>query len=150
MRSHARTIALSGSAATLAMLVLWIVATFWIIDFIGQRARLDLVQGTVQVLWADVPLGGAPGFYTRPSAEVRPIWWLVLGVMGAPPGVHRIGVPVWMFFLAAGVPTALAWRSVLRLRRRIAAGVCARCGYDRRGLAGSARCPECGAPVLKR
>ena len=43
--------------------------------------------------------------------------------------------------LASGVPAMLLW---FLDRRRFGAGLCARCGYDRRGLAESAKCPECG------
>lgn len=55
------------------------------------------------------------------------------------------GFPYWLA-LAAMVPLPLirfiAWR---RLRRRVANGLCLRCGYDLRASAG--RCPECGSSI---
>ncbi|MCC6322221.1 MAG: hypothetical protein IT438_12380 [Phycisphaerales bacterium] len=55
--------------------------------------------------------------------------------------------PLWFPLLLAAAPTALAWRSELRRRRRERGGKCAKCGYDLAGLArgGGAACPECGA-----
>lgn len=45
------------------------------------------------------------------------------------------GVPWWLLLFAPGVV-----RRALRRRR----GACAACGYDRRGIAAGAVCPECG------
>jgi predicted amidophosphoribosyltransferase len=45
--------------------------------------------------------------------------------------------------LAVAIAFAVSWRSIRVLRR--GPGACAACGYDRRGLAEGALCPECGA-----
>lgn len=70
----------------------------------------------------------------------RGLWrWMDLpGVCGLPP---LIGV----FTIAA---TLTAWRLDVLARRRARIGLCAKCHYDRAGLAASTVCPECGtAPV---
>lgn len=65
--------------------------------------------------------------------------------------------PAWGGLLANAAFWAAAWWAVLagpawfRRWRRAARGVCVRCGYDLRGIAGA--CPECGherSPVTRR
>lgn len=51
-------------------------------------------------------------------------------------------VPIWFLLLATSPPTLLAPRSALRNRLRRFRGLCAACGYDLSGQAGT--CPECG------
>jgi len=64
---------------------------------------------------------------------------------------HRIlGFPRWPLFVILPLLLIAPWRTagVLRQqwreRRRSAAGMCAKCGYDLR--ASPERCPECGTP----
>jgi hypothetical protein len=53
-------------------------------------------------------------------------------------------LPVWIPFLLCAVPTAILSRRDYILTSRARAGRCPKCGYDRRGLAADAKCPECG------
>jgi rubrerythrin len=49
--------------------------------------------------------------------------------------------------LLAGLGAVALWIEDARRRRAaraIAAGLCKKCGYDRRGLPADATCPECG------
>ena len=58
-------------------------------------------------------------------------------------------VPLWVPTLAFAIAPARWWRARRKrasIARRLAAGQCARCGYDLRG--GHARCPECGLVPL--
>jgi hypothetical protein len=53
-------------------------------------------------------------------------------------------VPIWPFALATGGCAFALWHADIRARRRARVGVCIGCGYDRRGIAADATCPECG------
>ena len=53
-----------------------------------------------------------------------------------------IGIPLWMPFLALGIPSFIVWRRVRKPR----VGHCADCGYDLTGNT-SGVCPECGSKV---
>ncbi len=58
---------------------------------------------------------------------------------------HYVSLPLWIPFVAFGVPVAvLMWQD----RRRVRPGQCPRCGYDLRGNV-SGRCPECGTPTSR-
>lgn len=52
------------------------------------------------------------------------------------------GVTLLYPFLLTAVPAGLLWYTD---RRRFGVHACQKCGYDRRGLAADAKCPECGA-----
>lgn len=51
------------------------------------------------------------------------------------------GTSVLYPVLLTSLPAALLWYIE---RRRFGPGLCAKCGYNRRGLAPDAKCPECG------
>ncbi len=65
-------------------------------------------------------------------------------------------IPLWPgFALNTLFYAALAWGLwqlplAIRRRRRRSKGLCVRCGYDLKGLAAGAVCPECGRPALAR
>ena len=76
-------------------------------------------------------------------------WWPAIErwTFASPYGVVNgttVVMPLWMASVPMAAWTALLWRRLLR-RRRV--GACEACGYDRRGLAGDAACPECGGRV---
>ncbi len=102
--------------------------------------------------------------------EQRSVTWTIAVPAGYPPAsrVDNSGTvpllgsmlpvrPVWRGMvvntalyavLAYGmfVGTRTGWRRFgPQRRRRIARGCCPACGYERRGIAASAMCPECGA-----
>jgi hypothetical protein len=67
------------------------------------------------------------------------------GLNGPNGSLWNLAVPYWFVVSASAVPPVIwAWR-LRRLKRRRASGLCRRCGYDLRGIAG--RCPECGEPL---
>ncbi len=62
-------------------------------------------------------------------------------------GFTQYSVPLWAPLLAmVGATTFVGWKTARMLRRRgqTQRGQCSNCGYDRRGLAIDAPCPECG------
>jgi hypothetical protein len=60
------------------------------------------------------------------------------------PPITRIQLPYWGICAALAMPLVLRGNRRLKEKRRIAQGICRRCGYDLR--ASSERCPECGTP----
>jgi hypothetical protein len=57
---------------------------------------------------------------------------------------RRVFVPLWPVIVLAGAATLVLWRPESERGRRKRLGLCRSCGYDRRGLAPDAPCPECG------
>jgi hypothetical protein len=55
-----------------------------------------------------------------------------------------VKVPLWIPFTLSAAGAAAMF--ILPRLRRPGPGQCARCGYDLRGLAADAACPECGRP----
>ena len=90
----------------------------------GRRWRLNWLLRwgglAVCVLVAGVYVGG--------------LWWVLsLNIL-------------WLALFLFAAPTALAWLSELRRRRRECLNHCTKCGYDLAGLDVNAAggCPECG------
>ena len=83
-----------------------------------------------------------PGGLTRYAPE--PASWPRWGPNG---GVTLGFLPLWLPFTIFTLPAATLFHRDRRLARRRRAGMCVKCGYDRRGLAPGAICPECGAPA---
>jgi len=59
-------------------------------------------------------------------------------------------VPLWMPALGTLLGSAAAWRLDALARRRARLNLCPKCNYDRAGIAGDAKCPECGAMPASR
>jgi hypothetical protein len=95
-------------------------------------------------MWVPLLLIGLPTlmvwnpFLIPKRATVR---WLLTGF------TIFVAASPWLLIVTA-LPAALLWLQEIpaaRRRARLRAGQCATCGYDRRGLAADAKCPECGA-----
>src|SRR5207248_1606943 len=67
-------------------------------------------------------------------------WWRH-GYASGPIGV-LVTMPLWWLLVLAAAPTVRLWWLD---RRDQTSGLCPHCGYDLRGLAEGAVCPECGA-----
>jgi hypothetical protein len=111
-------------------------------------------QLRVFALWRGVLYVNNGGTYTRPGWDIGPTahrveWWpydgkfweYYPGTAQWPGANWGLKLPLWMPGAAFALGLTAVWRPWdLRARRR-RLGLCARCGYDVRGLA---ECPECG------
>lgn len=61
------------------------------------------------------------------------------------PSSVAVLIPFWAPACLTLSASLTAWRLDVAAWRRIRAGTCARCGYDRTGLAAGTACPECGS-----
>lgn len=107
----------------------------------GSVSGVAVARGGVH--WHDasaVPtLGGIPivgNFFT--IRVESPGWWFRWSTQ---PKSKEVVVPLWALGVFAGGVMVFAWRRATRVEK----GHCARCGYDLKGLAAGAVCPECGA-----
>jgi hypothetical protein len=107
---------------------------------VGINDGVNAVEyGAARLLWWR-------GIVYTPSwfdAGVCPFEWALVPAIDHDVGwsSYKIIVPLWPVL---GVSLFATWRVSKReqLARR---GACRSCGYDRRGLADDAKCPECGA-----
>jgi hypothetical protein len=129
--------------------------------FVAVGANPDVSR-----FWQDIRVG-VP--FRCASQAIRAETWHVPVPPGHVPaartddGLPVLGInwpcrPIWPGFIANTVVIALPLVLAVRLyatfmrwlapqrRFRVANGLCGGCGYDRRGLACDAACPECGEP----
>jgi hypothetical protein len=64
-------------------------------------------------------------------------WWFTPGTF--------VVLPLWLPLVIVGVPTSFLWYRARPSAARRHAGLCPKCGYDRRGIDAARPCPECGA-----
>ena len=153
MKPHPRireTIKWGGAVATLLLIVLWIGSGWWMVGWMngkgeevwlgGGGVRVDTLgppdpDGVMTVTtdrgWVAV---GAPNFGIN--------WRFYREHNG---GFTHTFIPLWLPALLAAVVAIGAWRLDILARRRARITHCPKCGYDRAGIAGEAKCPECGA-----
>jgi hypothetical protein len=105
------------------------------------RRVVIVSAGVLVLLLAGVLVGG--GWVGPWGTELEGIVWVV-GVVGLwALGVLVIVAP--LVLVVAGPAAVVEWIGRVRKRARARRGLCASCGYDRRGLGADAACPECGA-----
>ena len=94
------------------------------------------------------PVGAMPPFpYTRQDATHFGVGAYLAGRHGTT-ATRRVWVRCWAAALAFAVLPGCwvaGWARRMAIRRRVASGLCPRCGYDLRATPG--RCPECGTPA---
>jgi hypothetical protein len=141
-----------------------------VLQYQGRRwlVSLETRFGSAGVILWPTPTDD-PGFLheTRPprSGDWAPLLDLCVGMWrgrtlggfgySASPPLYSVIAPVWFIpAISAILPSAWAWRVVMRFRRkrRAALRLCPHCGYDLRATpqAGGSllsRCPECGTEV---
>jgi hypothetical protein len=125
MKPHPRirkTIKWGGAAVTVLLLMVWVAALFWPFGWGGPPGRAVSFSGG-QLMWGKA--------YTFEGGRD----W---GIETTFP------VPLWLPAVAMLPPTLIAWR-LDATARRSPVNACRKCGYERTGLAGDVKCPECGA-----
>ena len=155
MKPHPRirkTIKFGGAALTVLLVVVWAWSMFgprcilW-----SDKLNAYLRPGGIAVqVFLELP---DPEFADPEFRRLRrkvlieayrrgPYLWTMDGAFSAR---HcRVSIPLWPLVAASALATALAFRLDTLARRRARMHLCAKCHYDRTGLAGDAVCPECG------
>lgn len=140
-----------GPPVAMALCVAWwISGTTWV-TYIGTNDwRVSAGSGLVAVSHSPgltaitVSITGvAPpkGLQTL-SMQRRFAWWFRAEWKA---DYRSIAIPLWFPILVVTSLFTAAWRYEILARRRALIGCCVKCRYDRKGLAPSAPCPECGA-----
>ena len=146
MKPHPRirkTIKWGGAAVTVLLVVVWLSSAWWQFGWVHHKGSWMLAQdGRLDVLYRF--LGNAPwqsGFIFD-----RTPFWMQFGVdwFGADDAWHLV-IPLWAPTVACLACTGWAWRRDLAANRIARLNLCPKCNYDRAGIAGDAKCPECGA-----
>jgi len=82
------------------------------------------------------------------SADWHNLGFRAFGFTGNSGQGHVMVLPDWLLIAVALCPPLIWLRRGRRVRKRVAQGLCARCGYDLRST--PARCPECGTVPPER
>ena len=131
--------------AVCVLIVVATVASSWLGPYVwAGRCMFHVTRGAVY-MYSFSRESGAP--YRLGLGRVIPgivLWPKKHEVVSSagPLGLTIRVCPMWMFLLAALIPTMLAWR---RLRRPLP-GHCRKCGYNLTGNV-TGRCSECGTEI---
>jgi hypothetical protein len=140
-----RVVRWAGLAAAVLLAWVWGASVLWYTRYEANSGSyiIDLGAGTAT---------GCFGLSSGPEVPYLPGWsfqryrydgYPILGwnfqFRCNPAGTYVV-LPLWMpWLLIAGLT---AWR--FRADRLWSPHACAKCGYDRKGLAAAVQCPECG------
>ena len=146
MKPHPRirkTVKWGGAVVSVVLLAAWVGCNWWWVQWKAAGGGVVIVSaGRITV--GDVGSGGSFSGWKVGTYRGALEWWYMSNWTGS---VWWIDTPLWIPVVPTLLVTAAAWRMDLALRRRERMGKCAKCGYDRTGLALGAVCPECGAGV---
>ena len=135
------------------MLGLWVFSVLYVLVYVPARSSSGIGMGSGAFGLVEHYGQFSQGWTCNPShlnwknfATQMPWTTFVYHFLGFRlPTIDRgFVVPVWLFVVAVGFPTAVLWWR----DRRPKAGFCKACKYDLTGNV-SGRCPECGTPVGK-
>ena len=138
-----KTIKWGGAAVTVLLMVVWI-GSGWC------RAMWASPHDFQASLWGgrlEMSIGRMSQFpisqhFFKFEVEPSTLQWVPHWVKW--PTWRLVIVPLWIFPSVTLLVTAAAWRLDIRAHRRAKLNLCAKCGYDRTGIARDAKCPECG------
>jgi hypothetical protein len=134
----------AAAVAVLCPLTRWLKGQ-WISP--ATNPTLAVVMAGETVVFRYQGAGFGPGI--APSQfwwDGGPVKWSIWFHFQSYPDQTQLVIPMWPFAVVPGIGALLLWRGELPERRR-RLGLCAGCGYDRRGLEAGAACPECGAAI---
>lgn len=145
----------------------WVASGWWFVGYARGEHLLSVEGGVVHWQsfgrgdWAEgLQMGGIPS--GEPDSPVtRVAVWIGIGredggassfivrfgigeVYRSPYGRLGVWLMLWPMALVLTAVGGLVLRSGVGARRRAIGTLCRACGYDRAGLKGDARCPECG------
>ncbi|MFN0012504.1 MAG: hypothetical protein ACKVS8_12770 [Phycisphaerales bacterium] len=147
MRPHPRirkTVKWGGAAVCAALLVVWVGSGWWFLMWSSTGGTIVQIGAGQATVASDMSKYLAPYQPGLEAGRTRASFaygfdWIAEGLD------WEFVFPLWAPFVLFLIPTAIAWCLDARARRAARIGLCAKCGYDRAGLAPGAVCPECGA-----
>jgi hypothetical protein len=175
MKPHPRirkTIKWTGAAVTVLLVVVWIGSGWWTWHCKRTRGRwVQVDQGRLSFGESITRPATPTPFFASTGVERVELTRMVGNdrqatvrldlrkLLRQPPlhgllqgfGWHEsrngwsVHVPLWAPAIVSIAASALAWRLDTLARRRAKLNLCAKCNYDRTGLANNVVCPECGA-----
>ena len=144
MKPHSRlrrAALVSGAVVCGLLLGVWIASTRWYFGIVVGDRFWGIRDGTAICDrlsdWYARPEGLIDWGSNRVWLDWSFTWW-------HDGSGYIVAVPLWFPAGLSLLGTGALWRLDARARRRARVGACAKCGYDRAGLAPNAPCPECG------
>jgi hypothetical protein len=131
-------------ALTIAIIVLWLASTRWLMvgSFGKSSMRLFVWPGSISIVRWEIPIT-RPGWHIWGDNPTYPTKWTP-SMRGSTAGRFELLLPMWMpLLLTAGASAWLFWQD----RRRYLPGHCRACGYNLTGNT-SGKCSECGEPIV--
>jgi hypothetical protein len=147
MQSLPRTTQFLKWTLTLICVVLsfaWMLSDVYVFILNGpQGAQASITGGqlclsldTPPLLESEQPKTGIQEYYSEYRWGFEVVWRSA---------VKAFYVPMWFIITAFAGFSGYWWRREYKVRRARSHGACHGCGYDRRGILATAKCPECGA-----
>lgn len=145
-----------GAVLTLLLLVVWIGSGWWYgeVEWLApfHWMRLGASEGSLFLSFGSWDSGLSHSTLSfEPRANNWNGWRDLIGRWDTfrtlVPYGWSVACPIWVVMGIVFASTSLVWRTDVRAMRRAREGLCAACGYDLVGLAGTAAgavCPECG------
>lgn len=142
-------VALSAAVFACAVLLLTCVATVRV----SRREPRAITLTAASVVYSDTGYVGTPMdnfgrvqgrstfIWNSPQLRLLPFCvWSTQRRLVMPIQTREVSIPLWPLPVACGI---FAWYANTRIKRQ-REHACTTCGYDTRGLAAGACCPECG------
>jgi hypothetical protein len=151
MKQHPRirkTIKWGGAAVTVLLVLVWIGSGWFAFSWTGADGTWCAVcQGRANIGRANPADAPLPATFQRFENKLRRFSWT--GHFENAATGWMLLMPLWIPLAPVLLATGIAWRLDTLARRRERLNLCPKCSYDRAGIAGDAKCPECGAmPVV--